>query len=197
MKLQRMTPAQYEVGKWSGGTTVQLAIFPREASYKDRAFLWRISSAAVELESSQFTPLPDYDRFISVLQGEMALSHDNGPYFRLAPYEVHAFDGGTDTRSKGSCTDFNLMVRKGACKGDLQSLRLEAEETAAVTALSPDAQIVICCVQGAAVVGAGEETVDICAQESVFVPQGMPQAKVTGTGPAVFMIAQMWPHKNT
>ena len=38
----------FAVTPWSGGTTTQFLIFPREADYARRNFLWRVSSAAVE-----------------------------------------------------------------------------------------------------------------------------------------------------
>ena len=62
MEWRHFTRAQYITTAWSGGTTTQLAIAPEGAVYADRKFLWRLSSAQVELEHSDFTPLPDYDR---------------------------------------------------------------------------------------------------------------------------------------
>ena len=47
---------QFVVSQWTGGKTTQLAISPKEAVYADREFLWRLSSATVELEESDFTP---------------------------------------------------------------------------------------------------------------------------------------------
>ena len=43
------------VGAWTGGTTTQLAIWPEEADYASRRFDWRVSSARVEQEKSDFT----------------------------------------------------------------------------------------------------------------------------------------------
>ena len=57
--LIHLTKDDYVVSQWSGGTTTQLAIAPSGAQYGDRAFLWRLSSATVDLEESDFTPLPD------------------------------------------------------------------------------------------------------------------------------------------
>ena len=45
MALIHVTPDQYIVSQWSGGTTTQVAIAPEGAVYADRDFLWRISSA--------------------------------------------------------------------------------------------------------------------------------------------------------
>ena len=69
MALLHLTKSNYIISQWSGGTTTQLAIAPEGAVYADRDFLWRISSATVDLEESDFTALPDYVRLISVLDG--------------------------------------------------------------------------------------------------------------------------------
>ena len=122
MTLTRLTPEDYITTRWSGGATTELLIRPRGAAYAQRAFLCRISSATVELDESTFTPLPDYDRLIATLEGEIDLIHDGGDSIHLRPYEVHAFDGGSDTRCQGRCRDFNLMLRKGRAKGSLLPL---------------------------------------------------------------------------
>ena len=49
--LIHLTKDDYVVSQWSGGTTTQLAIAPSGAQYGDRAFLWRLSSATVDLEA--------------------------------------------------------------------------------------------------------------------------------------------------
>lgn len=124
MELIHLTCNDYKTSEWSGGTTMQIAIMPRDAQYSDRNFLWRISSATVDLEESDFTSLPDYHRYISTLKGNLVLSHNNGEKIRLKPYHVHSFDGGDNTHSIGSCTDFNLMLRKEQTAGKLESLIL-------------------------------------------------------------------------
>lgn len=116
----------YITANWTGGTTTQLAIAPEGAQYADRDFLWRISSAEVELEHSDFTPLPDYDRFLTVLSGDLTLkvgSEERSPLPRLT---VRTFDGGVPTQSWGKCTDFNLMLRKGRCIGTVRPMILPA-----------------------------------------------------------------------
>ncbi len=176
MRITHIRPEQYVVSRWSGGTTTQLAIAPEGAVYADRDFLWRLSSAAVELEQSDFTPLPDYDRLISVLRGEMRLSHGGGPVIELAPYTVHAFDGGADTRSWGRCTDFNLMLRKGRCRGSLQSLCAEAAGAAELTAPIPSEGFrsftaAVYCGEGGVRVRMGETCVTLAPGETALVEQ--------------------------
>ena len=122
--FQKLTDTSYAVSAWSGGTTTQLAIIPPEAKYADRDFLWRVSSATVDLEESDFTALPDYDRLIATLQGEIVLTHNGGVPIKLHPFEVHAFSGADATHSRGRCTDFNLMLRRGRAAGTMEALRL-------------------------------------------------------------------------
>ena len=121
--IRRIAPGEYTASRWSGGTTTQIAIAPAGAIYAERDFLWRVSSATVELETSDFTPLPDYERFLSTLRGIVRLTHGEGT-IELTPGSVHRFDGGAPTSSEGTCTDFNLMLRKGHCAGQMYCLRL-------------------------------------------------------------------------
>lgn len=117
MEWKLLTQDDYVTTRWSGGTTTQLSIAPEGAVYADRDFLWRLSSATVEFDHSDFTPLPDYNRFLAVLDGEIKLKIDAGEPFRLAPGRVVEFDGGVPVESWGQCVDFNLMVRKGNAVG--------------------------------------------------------------------------------
>lgn len=115
----------YRTSRWSGGSTTQIAIAPAGAEYADRDFLWRVSSAVVELEQSNFTPLPDYRRLIATLEGEICLRHGDGEPLLLRPLHVHAFDGAVPTSSRGRCRDFNLMLRKGAAEGEMEAFLLQ------------------------------------------------------------------------
>ncbi|MFV0517220.1 MAG: HutD family protein [Aminipila sp.] len=103
----------YNIGQWSGGSTTELYIYPADKKYIDRDFIWRISSATVDIEESDFTALPDYDRTLIVLEGEVILAHKNKRVARLNKYEQDRFSGEYETRSYGKIVDFNLMVKKG------------------------------------------------------------------------------------
>lgn len=73
---------------WSGGTTTEFYLFPRDGSYKERRFDLRISSATVDLEASDFTLLPDYQRIITPLEGGFTLTYkETGEKVTLAPLE--------------------------------------------------------------------------------------------------------------
>ncbi len=107
--------------RWSGGETVQLCICPPQAQYADRGFLWRLSTASVECESSVFTHLPDYNRIIALLGGQLSLDI-GGRLEKLSPCTPFSFDGGAAVTGYGRAVDFNLMLRKGMCEGQMRPL---------------------------------------------------------------------------
>lgn len=103
----------FAVSNWTGGKTKQLAIFPETAKYLDRNFIWRLSTATCEKEESDFSRLPDYDRVLMVLKGEIVLAHQDVRVARLGELDQDSFDGGYRTKGFGQITDYNLMVAKG------------------------------------------------------------------------------------
>lgn len=187
-RLEKLTRDGMQVSAWSGGTTTQLCIFPREAKYADRQFLWRISSATVDLPESDFTPLPDYERLISTLRGGITLTHDQGAPIALAPYEVHRFLGGAATHCAGTCTDFNLMLRRGKAEGSMQAVRLsgESRELALVHGTK---EVVMYCAAGCCRIRAGETTLTLSAGEAA-VGNDLSVLTITAED-AVLMICQM------
>lgn len=189
MALTHLTPADYVTTSWSGGTTTQLTIAPAGAVYADRDFLWRVSSATVELDESDFTALPDYRRYISTVRGEMVLSHNGGAELTLRPGDVHDFDGGDDTHSRGRCKDFNLMLRKGRANGSMSSLRL----TAGSHGFTPEADmecVLLFCAAGGALVRRGGESCRVAAGESVLTDGGAPLT-LDCAEDTLLMVAQM------
>ena len=128
MNYQLYKEEDFNTSKWSGGTTTELAIFPEGADYLNRDFIWRLSSAVVELDESDFTRLPEYDRVLMVLEGDVVLAYKNERVVRLQQLEQDRFDGAFFTRSYGKIRDYNLMVRKG-CQGFLDTLDLSKDYT--------------------------------------------------------------------
>ena len=113
MKTYYYKEENFSVSAWSGGQTKELAIYPRGQKYIDRDFIWRLSSATIETEESDFTRLPDYDRVLMVLDGEVVLEYNGERVAKCGTLEQDSFDGAWKTKSYGRITDFNLMVRKG------------------------------------------------------------------------------------
>jgi environmental stress-induced protein Ves len=115
---------QQHISAWDGGMTTEIAIYPKDAVYSRRDFLWRISSAQVESEESRFTSLPGIWRLIMVLEGELTLEHEDYHSVRLQAFQQDAFAGGWVTRSRGRGRDFNIMLSEG-CTGRLQADELQ------------------------------------------------------------------------
>lgn len=109
--MKIITKDQIRTTKWSGGTTSQLYIYPEQSSYKERDFLFRISSARVEVVESTFTALPGVNREIMILDGTLELEHQ-GKYKKiLKTFQQDHFPGEWHTTSRGKVTDFNLMTK--------------------------------------------------------------------------------------
>ncbi|MCR5757462.1 MAG: HutD family protein [Selenomonas sp.] len=114
MNYHIIVPAEQHTTAWSGGLTRELYLQEPTSSYKQRNFTLRISTATVEAETSIFTNLPEYQRCLMVLSGQVSLRHGPGEFQRLQPFQPHYFDGGVTTISQGICQDFNVMWHKEA-----------------------------------------------------------------------------------
>ena len=119
MKLQHLTAKDFRTSTWSGGTTTELYLYPENGSYGARDFLFRISSATVDLDESDFTPLQGVERYITPLTGSFVLTHPQQPPVVLEPLSApYRFSGGIPTHCVGRATDFNLMLK--GCEGCMQ-----------------------------------------------------------------------------
>ena len=118
----------FKTKKWSGGNTTELFIYPPTADFGKCNFDFRISTATVEVEKSNFTPLPNVSRHLMVLEGEIAISHKNHHSLNLTKNEIDSFEGSWETTSIGTCVDFNLMTTENT-KGILSSISMKANET--------------------------------------------------------------------
>lgn len=123
-KIEIIPREKQNTGTWAGGTTTELAIYPANSAYKERNFLWRLSSAVVDIEESTFTSLPGIWRHIMILEGEMELRHEGRHNILLKPYDQDSFSGGWTTRSIGRAKDFNLMLAEG-CEGSINAVMVE------------------------------------------------------------------------
>lgn len=126
-KIEILRRENQIISKWSGGSTTELAIYPKESKYIDRNFDWRISTAIVEAQKTTFTNLPEYERHLMLLNGEMKLEHKNNHSTILVPFEKDVFSGSWSTESTGKGTDFNLMLNKN-WRGRLEELSLKSQQ---------------------------------------------------------------------
>jgi len=127
MKVEIIKKNQQKESVWSGGRTNQIYIYPPNSSLQDRDFDFRISSAIVEEEESEFTFFIGYDRALMVLNGEIEILHQDQYSKKLKQYEVDSFSGDWKTTSNGKVTDFNLIVKRGI-KGELNYFNLNGDQ---------------------------------------------------------------------
>lgn len=112
--MKILTEADFLISNWSGGKTAQLFIFPEEATLAGRNFDWRISSATIETEESEFTSFDGYERILIPLKGKLEMEHQT-PYGvirqNVNQFELARFSGSWPTKGKGKLTDFNLIFK--------------------------------------------------------------------------------------
>lgn len=168
--FQKITTSLYKTSKWTGGTTTELFIWPIGAAYEKRDFLWRLSTAKVELAESDFTKLTEYERVIIPLSGDLELKHGDQPYFTLKQLQAHRFDGAWDTKSRGCVRDFNLMLKKGSCRGDAEAIVLEKSISLYFTSedlLRRDKFLY--CVDGEVCLNFDRQRLSLAQKESIFL----------------------------
>lgn len=123
MKYKILKKTDYTTTQWSGGDTTELYIYPENSNYQKRDFLFRLSSATVNVEKSEFTKLDGVSRKLMLLSGEMELIHKDKYNKKLMPFEQDSFMGDWNTESYGQARDFNLMTRLN-CTGELEHIKI-------------------------------------------------------------------------
>ncbi|MCB5203199.1 HutD family protein [Neorhizobium sp. T786] len=115
--MRVMRAADYKRMPWKngGGETVEIAVFPPQASLDD--FGWRISMATVATDGP-FSAFSGIDRTLSILDGAgMVLSiAERSPVVLDAVSAPHAFPADVETSARlidGPITDLNVMTRRG------------------------------------------------------------------------------------
>lgn len=103
----------HKVSQWGGGKTSEVFIYPQDSDYALRNFSFRLSSATIEIEQSDFTELPGFQRYLMPIVGTIEIKHENQDKKELKTFEMDYFDGGCQTTAFGQCVDFNLMLRNG------------------------------------------------------------------------------------
>ena len=121
---ERLALAAIAAQPWKNGAglTRELAVEPQGAG--TTGFDWRISIAEVARDAP-FSAFPGVDRCITLLQGAgMRLrSHDGRIDHALTtpfvPYDFHGDVALDATLAGGASSDFNLMTRRGRCRGEV------------------------------------------------------------------------------
>lgn len=104
---------------WSGGTIQELFIYPEKTVYEKRDFIFVLSTATVDVEESDFTVLDNFNRIILSLDNELNLTHNAQKKTTLKKYQPHLFYGGDNTKSQGKVNDYNFIMNRESCYGDV------------------------------------------------------------------------------
>lgn len=162
---------EHKTSNWSGGTTTQLYIYPENACYDKRDFLFRISSAKVEVEESVFTHLPGINREIMIIDGELQLEHEGYYDINLSRFDKDRFSGDWTTKSYGKVTDFNLMMNEG-CDGNLEYIEVKKDSIANIelykNEIYNNMASILYCVLGKVSIYL-EESIDLCDGDLLVV----------------------------
>lgn len=112
MEVKVIPCSENKQTEWSGGITREVFIYPENADYASRDFIFRLSMAQAYDEDSVYTSLPGVTRYLVSLEGTAELFHaDKEEGTMLTPFgHVDCFDGGVHTRAHGAIRDFNLML---------------------------------------------------------------------------------------
>ncbi|MFA9372160.1 MAG: HutD family protein [Labilibaculum antarcticum] len=132
MNFEISKAADFNTINWSGGTSTQLFIYPPTSDYQQRNFAFRLSTAAVEVEESNFTSLPGVSRKIMILDGAIEIIHENLYHKKLGKFDTDSFEGGWKTSSVGKCIDFNLMTG-GSASGEISALSIKKNKATTIS----------------------------------------------------------------
>ena len=132
MKVEIVKKENQTTANWAGGTTTELFIYPKETSFVNRDFDFRISTATVEVEESIFTIFHKLNRILMILEGELEINHTDRYSKILKKLDQDAFHGEWPTTAKGKVTDFNLIFTD-KIEGNVDSLDLPENAELAIT----------------------------------------------------------------
>jgi len=100
--------------RWAHGTSTELYIFPSDTSFQKRDFVFRLSTATVEADETDFSDFSGLTRILMILNGNLKLIHIGRYCTFLTPFSQATFDGSWKTKSLGKVRDFNLMFNSKA-----------------------------------------------------------------------------------
>lgn len=109
MNLHLLSKKDSKASVWSGGLTYEYMIYPETANYVDRDFVFRISSATIEQEPSEFTKFKGYYRYLVMLDNDLHIEVNKEKKV-YKKYEIMEFNSDDEVTSYTKGTDFNLMV---------------------------------------------------------------------------------------
>jgi hypothetical protein len=117
MKLKHIKFKDLQGINWSGGVTKQYFIYPENAEYENKDFLFRLSTATIE-KTVKFTNFIGYKRFLCMYDNNLELKI-NSQLIEKKSLEIVKFNSEDDVYSNSLGQDFNLMVANDINQADL------------------------------------------------------------------------------
>lgn len=109
MNISLLPKKNSKASIWSGGLTYEYMIYPKTASYTDRDFVFRISSATIEEIPSAFTKFKGYFRYLVMLDNSLHIEVNKEKKI-YKKYEIMEFNSDDEVTSYTKGIDFNWMV---------------------------------------------------------------------------------------
>ena len=109
MKISFLPKKDSKASIWSGGLTYEYIVYPETASYADRDFAFRISSATIEKVPSEFTKFKGYYRYLVMLDNALDIEVNKEKKI-YEKYEIMEFNSDDEVTSYTKGIDFNWMV---------------------------------------------------------------------------------------
>ena len=109
MKISFLPKKDSKASIWSGGFTYEYMVYPETASYADRDFAFRISSATIEKVPSEFTKFKGYHRYLVMLDNSLDIEVNKKKKI-YEKYEIMEFNSDDEVTSYTKGIDLNWMV---------------------------------------------------------------------------------------
>ncbi|WP_291293274.1 HutD family protein [Enterococcus sp.] len=111
-RIEKKTSADYLISTWSGGQTIEILVEPDSSHLAQRDFEFRLSTATVTTDRSEFSDFTGYQRILLSLDRSISLVQ-SGCWIDLKAFEPYSFDGKLPTICYGKCQDFNVIYKDG------------------------------------------------------------------------------------
>ncbi|KOP36548.1 HutD-family protein [Flavobacterium sp. WLB] len=119
MKISLFSKKDSKPSIWSGGLTYEYMIYPKTASYTNRDFVFRISSATIEKVPSEFTKFKGYYRYLVMLDNCLNIEV-NKKRKVYEKYEIIEFNSNDEVTSYTNGMDFNWMISEKISRHKLE-----------------------------------------------------------------------------
>ena len=185
---------------WGKGISCQLEIFPPNSKPESADFIWMTSitlDAEMDdetfLEGKSFSRFENYERILTILEGNIILAHGSESAERLGKHAQTRFDGATKTESFGKLAGYLLTFRKGIqAATNVLNLKDKYIKSFKVPYEYTNGTTMIYCDEGFAVICLGEEKIPISKGEQFILQYALQETgEIKLLGKGIFLISEI------